>query len=289
MQHTVKTPSAPFKAASGAFEIHQVPAWEDNLVWLFVCQRTGAAAVVDGPDAEAALTYAKQHGIEITHVLNTHTHLDHVGINQDLERRGLLAALTVYGPAKMAKEVPGLTRGVGEGDSIEVGACKARVMLTEGHIVGHVCFVFEDAVFSGDTLFAGGCGRVFTEDYVAMHDGLLRLSQLDPATRVCCAHEYTQDNLRFAYSVEPENDALAQRIRKVWALRGQGGCAVPSTIADELATNPFLRTDSEPLRQHVAQGMPEAVLDSPRAIFEATRRLKDKGTYRAAGDSALPL
>jgi hydroxyacylglutathione hydrolase len=281
MAHVVSQPTPPFRAASGAYEVHQIPAAQDNLIWLLVCKRTGAAAVVDGPDAEGVLAYAAQHGITITHVLNTHTHFDHIGVNQDLQRRGLLAKLAVLGPAKVASDVPGLTQPVDEGDTIEVGAIQARVMRTEGHIAGHVCFVLEDVLFSGDTLFTGGCGRVFTGDFVAMHDGLSRLAQLDPALRVCCAHEYTEDNLRFAVSVEPENSALQERYRQVRELRARGACVVPSLLREELATNPMLRSTSPSLIEHVRAQAPDADLSSPLGVFTATRKLKDGGAYKA--------
>src|SRR4051812_10429277 len=128
--HVVSIPSAPFRSASGAFEVHQVPAAQDNLVWLFVCLKTGAVAAVDGPDAENALAYCAAKGLTLSHVLNTHTHGDHVGINQDLAQRGLLAGLQVIGPAKMRAQVPGLTQPADDGDVIEVGACRARVFRT---------------------------------------------------------------------------------------------------------------------------------------------------------------
>jgi hydroxyacylglutathione hydrolase len=289
MQHVVTSPSAPFRSSTGRFEVHQLPAWRDNFVWLLVCTRTGAAAVIDGPDAEATLAYAKAHGITLTHILNTHTHPDHIGINDDLQRRGLLSDLTVYGAAKTAAAIPGLTCGLSDGDTLEVGACKARVMLTEGHIKGHLCFVFDDVLFSGDHLFAGGCGRVFTGDHAAMHEGLERLAQLDPGTRFCCGHEYTQDQLRFAYSVEPGNAALSARIRETWQVRKQGGSTLPSTIAAERATNPMLRWHSAELLAEVRKQAPGADLSSPLAIFTATRKLKDAGGYQVHGDAGLPL
>lgn len=280
MAHVVTTPTPPFRSRSGSFEVHQIPAAEDNLIWLLVCTRTGAAAIVDGPDAENVLAYADAHGIRITHVLNTHTHGDHVGVNRDLERRGRLADLSVFGPAKVARDVPGITRPVDDGDTVEVGACVGRVMRTEGHIEGHICFLFDDVLFSGDTLFAGGCGRVFTGDYVAMHDGLTRLAALEPATRVCCAHEYTKDNLRFALSVEPGNTALELRYSEVRGIRDRGGSTVPSTIAEELATNPMLRTGSAELRSNVKKQAPDADLSTPLGVFTATRKLKDSGAYK---------
>lgn len=280
MSHVVRIPTAPFRSHSGAIEVHQIPAAQDNLVWLLVCTKTGAAAVVDGPDAEGVLSYAHARGIAITHVLNTHTHGDHIGLNRDLAQRGLLAGMSVLGPAKVARDVPGLTRGVDEGDTLRVGDANARVLRTEGHIEGHICFVFEDVLFSGDTLFAGGCGRVFTGDYPAMFDGLTRLAALDAATRVCCAHEYTEDNLRFARSVEPHNRALAERSASVSELRARGASAVPSTIAEERATNPMLRSTSPELIEQVHAQAPDADLSTPLAVFTATRKLKDAGLYR---------
>jgi hydroxyacylglutathione hydrolase len=280
MAHVVSQPTPPFRAASGAYEVHQIPAAQDNLIWLLVCKRTGAAAIVDGPDADAVLAYAQDQGIAITHVLNTHTHHDHVGVNKGLQSRGLLDKLAVLGPAKAATDVPGITRPVDEGDTIEVGACKARVMRTEGHIVGHICFVFDDVLFSGDTLFTGGCGRVFTGDFSAMHDGLTRLAKLDPALRVCCGHEYTEDNLRFALSVEPENAKLQQRYAKVHEVRATGASVVPALLQEELETNPMLRSDSRELIEHVRSQAPDADLSSQLGVFTTTRKLKDGGAYK---------
>ena len=280
MPHVVSIPTPPFRSRSGAFEVHQIPAAEDNLIWLFVCLQTGAAAVVDGPDAEAVLAYADARGITLTHVLNTHTHGDHIGLNRDLLRRGILPGLEVIGPSKVARDVPGLTRAVDDGDTIEVGACTAKVMRTEGHIEGHICFLFEDVLFCGDTLFAGGCGRVFTGDYPAMHQGLTRLAALPGETKICCAHEYTKDNLRFALSVEPGNTALELRYAEVRGIRAEGKCAVPSTIAVELATNPMLRSSSTELIANVHKQAPSADVSTPLAVFTATRKLKDSGAYK---------
>ena len=280
MAHVVSAPTPPFQSGSGSFEVHQIPAAQDNLIWLLVCTRTGAAAVVDGPDAGGVLQYAGQRGIKLTHVLNTHTHGDHIGVNRELAQRGLLGGLEVIGPAKVADQVPGLTTPADDGDTIEVGACRARVMRTEGHIEGHICFVFEDVLFSGDTLFAGGCGRVFTGDYRAMHAGLTRLAALDAHTRVCCAHEYTEDNLRFARSVEPDNRALEARWLAVREIRAAGGSTVPSRIGEERATNPMLRTDSPSLIAQLRAQAPGADLSSPLGVFTATRKLKDGGAYK---------
>lgn len=288
MDHVVTKPRAPFTSADGRLEVHQIPSWKDNLIWLVVCKETGDAAVVDGPEAAGVLSHCRAHGIRLTHILNTHTHPDHVGINRDLEKRGLLKDLEVIGPRRKAGDVPGLDRGVDEGDEVTIGRCTGRVLLTEGHIDGHVSFVFEDLLFCGDTLFGAGCGYLFDGPPAKMHASLEKLATLDPATRVCCAHEYTEDNLRFAWTVEPDNEALAQRIREVWALRARGECSVPSTIGDEKATNPFLRTRSATLRDLVSHAM-DRVLESDEDVFAATRALKDRKDYRELSDEALPL
>ncbi len=290
MKHTVSRPTAPFRSGDGAVEVHQIPAWEDNLVWVVACTATRAAAVVDGPpETDALLAYCAAHDLELGTVLNTHTHWDHIGINKGLRKVGLLGSMRVFGPRRAAKDVPGLTDPVDEGDTVQVGEATGRVMLTEGHMDGHVSLVFDDVLFCGDTMFAGGCGYLFDGPPQKMHDSLTRLAALDGATRICCAHEYTQDNLRFAWSVEPDNEALAARIRRVWALRAEGGCAVPSTLAEERATNPFLRPESPTIRAHVAAALPGQPLDTSAAVFAATRALKDTKAYRAAGDTGLPL
>lgn len=289
MRHVVTQPTPPFRSSDGALEVHQIPAWEDNLVWLAVCTKTGAAAVVDGPDAGGVLDYCTARGISLGAIFNTHTHGDHIGVNRDLESRGMLDALRVVGPARVASDVPGIRERVDEGDEVELGAARGRVMLTEGHINGHISYVFGDVVFCGDTMFGAGCGYLFDGPPDKMHDSLTRLAALDGATRVCCAHEYTQDNLRFAWSVEPDNEALSRRIRSTWALRASGGSSVPSTIEVERATNPFLRHGSPTLREHVARAFPERPLDTPSRVFAATRALKDKKEYRQRPDSELPL
>jgi hydroxyacylglutathione hydrolase len=289
MEHVVTKPSAPFPSASGKLEIHQVPAWQDNLIWLVVSTATGAGAAVDGPEAGPVLAYCEAHGIELTTIVNTHTHFDHIGINRDLHGRGLLGGMRVVGPKRAAGDVPGLTEPVDEGSRVELGGVAGRVMLTEGHIDGHVSFVFEDVLFCGDTLFAGGCGYLFDGPPAKMHDSLTRLAALDGPTRVCCAHEYTEDNLRFAWSVEPDNEDLALRIRNVWRIRSEGGSTVPSTIDEERRTNPFLRHGSPTVKASVARVFPDVDTDDPTAVFAALRRLKDQKTYRQLGDDRLPL
>lgn len=289
MKHVVDKPREPFESRTGLLEVHQVPAWEDNLIWVGVCKRSGTTFAVDGPDAGGTLEYCEARGLSLTTILNTHTHGDHIGINQDLERRGLLQSMRVIGSRQRADDVPGLTEGVGEGDTVRVGELDVQVMLTEGHIDGHVSYLIDGVLFCGDTLFAGGCGYLFDGPPTKMFDSLSRLRALDEDTHVCCAHEYTQDNMRFAWSVDADNAALAERIRDVWAVRGKGGCTVPSSIGLERATNPFMRFDAPALRQRVAAAWPDRTLDTDADVFAATRALKDRKDYRERSDGDLPL
>ena len=289
MDHVVSNPTPPFSALDGRAEVHQIPVWRDNFSWILVCKQTGQAAIVDGPEADPVLDYAAARGLELSTILTTHTHPDHIGIHRELAKRGELDALRVVGNAALEGTIPGLSEGVGEGDSVSLGELRGQVMLTEGHLDGHITYLFDELLFCGDTLFAGGCGYLFDGPPTKMHASLTRLAALAGATQVCCAHEYTEDNLRFAWSVEPDNEALAARIREVWARRARGESTVPSTIADERATNPFLRGDSDTIRRSVAAALPDAPLTSPAEVFAATRALKDKKLYKQAGDEVLPL
>ncbi len=284
MPHTVSRPTAPFATADGRLTVHQIPAAADNLIWLLVCNATGEAAAVDGPCAGVLLEYCAAHGLRLSAILNTHVHHDHVGLNRDLARRGLLDGLRVVGAAATAAAIPGLTEPVADGDQVRVGRARGTVIASEGHVDGHISYLFDDALFCGDSLFTGGCGYLFDGPPAKMHATLARYAALAPRTRVCCAHEYTQDNLRFAASVDGGNPALRARIARVWALRAEGGCAVPSTIAEELATNPFMRSHDEALRRAVAAAMPGAPLDTPTQVFAATRALKDTKRYRQLKD-----
>ena len=289
MAHVVSAPTRPFPVDGHGLMVHQVPAWQDNLIWLLVDTNTNEAAAIDGPEAEPALAYCEAQGLRLTTIFNTHTHGDHIGINRALERAGRLSSMRVVGSAQVASDIPGLTEAVSEGDTVHFGDAVGRVMLTEGHLDGHVSYLFGDVLFCGDTLFGAGCGYLFDGPPAKMHASLMRFAALPGATRVCCAHEYTQDNLRFAWSIEPDNPALAERIRATWALRSEGRSSVPSTLALECATNPFLRTESATLLANLRRGMPEHSLSTPEEIFAATRALKDAKAYKSLSDADLPL
>ncbi|MDD9966487.1 MAG: hydroxyacylglutathione hydrolase [Myxococcales bacterium] len=285
----MKHPRKPFLSATGALEVHQIPAWQDNLIWLGVNPKTREAFAVDGPDAAGVLDYCEAQGLKLTTIVNTHTHGDHIGINRDLAERNKLGQLRVVGGASTASAIPGLTDPVSDGDELTVIGVRATAMLTEGHINGHISYLFDNVLFCGDTLFGAGCGYLFDGPASKMHASLARLRDLPDDTRVCCAHEYTEDNLRFAWSVDARNTELAQRIREVFALRARGECSLPSTIGIERATNPFMRFDAAGIKASVAAAMPDADLSSDASVFAATRALKDRKDYRQQGDDALPL
>ncbi len=279
VSHVVAVPPGPFPIAGSSVEVHCVPMARDNLGWLLVDPRAGAAAIVDGPEAASALSACEALGVRLAAVLNTHTHGDHIGVNRDLERRGLLGALRVVGPAAARDAVPGLTEAVDEGDAVDFGDLRLRVLRTDGHLDGHISFVGGDALFPGDTLFTAGCGYLFSGPAAAMHESLSRLAALPPDTRVFCAHEYTLDNLAFARSVDPDNPALAARIARTVLLRREGRSAVPSTVGEERATNPFLRSFEPSILASLRHTMPESSLQTPAEAFAAARALKNLKRY----------
>ncbi len=288
MPHVVTRPSEPFTVAGGALVVHQVPLGHDNLGWLLQCPTSGRCAVVDGPNAAPYLERIDAEGWELCVVLNTHTHGDHIGVNRALARAGRLDGVRVIGAASHAAELPGLTEPVSDGDVVRVGDAAFDVWLTEGHLDGHLSFVTDGAVFCGDTLFAGGCGYLFDGPPATMHASLQRLASLPGSTRVCCAHEYTSDNLRFAHMVEPTNDRLRQRIDAVRELRAVGASTVPSTIAEERATNPFLRGHVAALQSRVYELMKKTdttvTQQGDADMFHMIRMLKDSKLHKDLPD-----
>lgn len=260
MTHIITIPPKPIQSKSTQFWVHQVPAAKDNLIWMIEYEK-GKCAVVDGPSAKEALEYCQEYDLVISVILNTHTHWDHVGINKDLHKKGMMNGVQVYGSKKRASEVPFLTMPLVDGDSVHLGPLQGKVWLTEGHIDGHLSYIFDEFLFCGDTMFAGGCGYLFDGPPEKMHHSLQRLVALPPDTFICCAHEYTEDNLAFASSVDPENTKLQERNVSVKAIRAKGESTLPSTIGLELETNPFVRVGSA-------------------EEFRTRRELKNTGAYR---------
>jgi hydroxyacylglutathione hydrolase len=257
-------------------DVVAIPQLQDNYAYLIIDRASGEAAVVDCAEAAPVLDEVKKQGVRLTSVLATHHHYDHVGGNDDL--LGQVTGLRIYGSADDAPRIPGITDRIRDGDQLKVGGLAARVIFIPAHTSGHVAYYFPDerAVFTGDTLFAAGCGRLFEGDAAQMKSSLGRLAALPDDTRVYCGHEYTQKNLEFAVSLEPGNQAATTKLADVRNLRKAGKPTIPSTIADEKATNPFLRTDSAELASTVRSKVPGIPANDEVALFAAVRALKDR-------------
>jgi hydroxyacylglutathione hydrolase len=219
-----------------------VPVLRDNYAWLIHDEDSGETAVVDPSVGPPVLEAAEARGWRLSQILNTHWHPDHTGGNQAIHDA---TGAAVTAPAEV-RRVYQPDRIVGEGDRIRIAAHEAAVWEIPAHTAGHVAYHFEGAglVFVGDTLFAMGCGRLFEGTAAEMHANLQRLAALPAATRAYCGHEYTLANARFAVTVEPDNPALTARLTAVEQARAHGEVTLPTTIAEERATNPFMRATS---------------------------------------------
>ncbi len=222
-----------------AIDVIPIPALTDNYIWMLRDAASGTVAVVDPGQAQPALDAAEQRGWPINEVLITHWHPDHTGGAAAI-RAATGAKIT--GPAE-AEKVVRLDRIVGEGDRLSLGESEAEVWHIPAHTAGHVALYFahERMIFTGDTLFAMGCGRLFEGDAAQMFANMARLAALPDDVRIYCGHEYTLANARFAAHVDPGNQAIADRLDRVTAMRARGDVTLPSTIGDERATNPFMR------------------------------------------------
>ncbi len=220
-------------------DIVAVPALQDNYIWLLHDPDSGATIVVDPSADRPVLESAEARGWAISQILNTHWHPDHTGGNAGIKAA---TGAPITAPAE-ARKVSQVDRVVGEGDRINVGPWEAEVWEIPCHTAGHVAYYLKDLgiVFTGDTLFAMGCGRLFEGTADQMFDNLQRLAALPGETKVYCGHEYTLANARFAVTVEPDNRAIADRLARASAMRAEGLVTLPTTIGEERETNPFMR------------------------------------------------
>jgi hydroxyacylglutathione hydrolase len=265
-------------SSAHSLSVVPVPAFADNYLWLVVRDRD--ALVVDPGDAAPIERALAERGLFLRAILLTHHHGDHIGGVGALLDARRDDPIPVYGPAHDG--IDAVTRPLVEGDRVAIDSpgIAFDILDVPGHTRGHIAYVSRPAdgeptlLFCGDTLFAAGCGRLFEGTPAQMHASLSKLAALPSQTRVYCAHEYTLNNLRFAHAVEPDSAALARRIADATATRARGEPTVPSTIALERATNPFLRADETTVRTAVERHEHGAASDAV-STFAALRRWKD--------------
>jgi hydroxyacylglutathione hydrolase len=251
--------------------IHQLPLLRDNYGYLLVCENTNEAAIVDPSEAEPVLRNVAQEKVDLKAILNTHHHRDHTGGNEALLTS---RQMDVYGHKSDRGRIPGLTHGVEDDDEIRIGQLTGKVLFIPGHTTGHVAYLFGNNLFCGDTLFTAGCGRLFEGTPELMQRSLSKLMTLRDDTKIYCGHEYTENNLRFAVTLEPKNPKVVARYERVQAQRARGISTVPSTMEEEKQTNPFLRWDSKEIHASISAAVPGQRLD-PVSVFATVRKLKD--------------
>lgn len=251
-----------------------IPCLNDNFAYLVVCEASGLAGVVDPSEAPPVLRAVENAGVKLAAILNTHHHWDHIGGNKELLQK--YPDLPVYGHVSDKGRIDGQTQFLAAGEQFSLGNLQLEVLHNPGHTSGAISYVAEGCVFTGDTLFAGGCGRIFEGTPEMMYNSLHEvIGKLPEDTKVYFGHEYTEENLRFAASVEPGNSDLEQRIASVRAARKQGGHTTPCTLAEEWRTNPFLRVDSPAIQQMVKKSDPDNDL-SPVSVFAEVREMKNR-------------
>lgn len=254
-----------------------IPAFTDNYIWLIGGNMTtgtqkaapGKVMIVDPGDSEPVSRYLAEHQLQAAAILVTHHHYDHIdGIEALCRQR----QLPVYGPQN--SRIPCLTHALADGDQISIAGLSFQIMATPGHTLDHIAYYTPGMLFCGDTLFAAGCGRLFEGTPAQMFASLQRLNQLPADTRVYCTHEYTLKNLEFAHEVEPENPAISERLTSVRRLRQQQRITLPSTLAEERATNPFLRCH-EPTVMAAAARYAGKPISAAADCFKTIRFWKD--------------
>lgn len=256
-------------------KVTPIPAFDDNYIWAI---HNGTSihggtdvVVVDPGDADPVIAAIEKYGWKLRAILLTHHHYDHTGGIEELTQ---LADIPVYGPAH--ESIKELTHPLTEGDQLNFDTIgiQLKVLDTPGHTRGHICYFGDNILFCGDTLFAAGCGRIFEGTPAQMYESLEKIRHLPETTKIYCAHEYTLQNLGFARVAEPDNRDIVERLEQVNRARAEGIPSVPSTLAEELKTNPFLRSQQPVLAQNAA-AFANRKLTTPAEVFAVVRSWKD--------------
>jgi hydroxyacylglutathione hydrolase len=254
-------------------QVTPIPAFDDNYIWVLRSQDASRAVVVDPGDEAPVLDWLQHNSVTLSAILITHHHYDHVGGIAELKET--FPGLPVFGPAR--ESIRGITAPLREGDRPAIPGLQAdfQVLEVPGHTAGHIAYYGEGALFCGDTLFAAGCGRVFDGTFEQLADSLQRIAQLPEQTQIYCAHEYTLDNLGFARWVEPDSQRVMQRLEHEQQKRLSRAPTLPSSLALELETNPFLRT-TVPSVLAAAEKVSGRSLSEHREVFKVIRQWKDR-------------
>lgn len=250
-----------------------VPCLRDNYAYILVCEDSGEAAVVDPSEPGPVIQALQRLNLPLTAIFNTHHHYDHVGGNNELAAR--YPGVRIFAHESDRGRVPGQTDFLKEGDRPGFGRVQGSLTHNPGHTTGAVTYYFGQDAFTGDTLFAAGCGRLFEGSPGDMHASLNeKIGGHAPETRLWFGHEYTVNNLRFAQMVEPDNPHIEERLAKSESLRSAGQFTTPSTLAKEWLTNPFMRCDSDTVKASAKKHDPTCDL-SPHSVLKAIREMKD--------------
>ncbi|MFQ5354985.1 MAG: hydroxyacylglutathione hydrolase [Mariprofundaceae bacterium] len=251
--------------------VHQLPVLSDNYIYLIDEPESGLLAAVDPAEFKPVSAWCRTHDRQLTHILNTHHHWDHTGANLELKT---VFGCRIIGPAYDAGRIPGIDIEATEESPLQLGNLKSKVLFVPGHTRGHIAYTVDDALFCGDTLFGAGCGRLFEGSPNQMWNSLNKVLQLNKNTRFYCAHEYTVSNLNFALEIDPNNTDIQERLKRANHLRSENKPTVPGTLAEERATNPFLRPLNADFRNSYA--MKYALPDDAVSVFAHIRAAKDQ-------------
>ena len=249
--------------------IFPIPAFSDNYIWAIIDKTTGVFDCVDPGDAEPVLQFAHAHQLKLRAILLTHHHQDHIGgVGQLLKN---YPTFIVYGPND--SRISNITHTVQEHQTIQVGRCIFKILFNPGHTSSHISYYEpqHELLFCGDTLFSAGCGRVFDGTLEQLHQSLNLFKTLPITTKIFCAHEYTQQNLRFAQTVEPNNSVIQKYLQKIHS--APSSCTLPSTLEQELLINPFLRTDNSEVQKYALAH--RASSNNSLEIFKVLREEKN--------------